>query len=178
MTVFCASLSDFCDEAWPVEVTKRLFNTIRDTPNLFWLLLTKRPERLRATIPWSWEPWPNVGLGVTAEDQRRADERIPILLDTPAAMRFVSVEPMLGPVDLDRMAGHWLGTGCLDWIICGGETGAGARPMDSDWARDLRDLCRAASVPFFMKQMTNKAPIPPDLMVREFPDILLGAANR
>lgn len=131
-----------------------------------------------------WWPLPNVMLGVTAEDQQRADERIPDLLATPAAKRFVSIEPMLGPVDLSRHLGVELislagkphfteKTGYvskLDLIICGGESGPGARPMQTDWARSLCDQCAEARVPFFMKQMAKKAPIPSDLMVREFPN--------
>lgn len=145
-------------------------------------------------------PLPNVWLGVSVEDQRRADERIPILLDTPAAVRWISAEPLLGPVDLrnivvgDRI---WLDalTGAhrsqsgpgpvnqvladlptlpprragLNWCVVGGESGPGARPMHPEWARSLRDQCAAARVPFFMKQMAHKAPIPNDLMVREWP---------
>ena len=90
--------------------------------------------------------WPpnNCWLGVTAENQEWADKRIPLLLQTPAAKRFVSVEPMLGPVELDLRG--------IDWVICGGESGRGARPMHPDWARSLRDQCQAAGVPFFFKQ--------------------------
>lgn len=106
-------------------------------------------------------PLPNVWLGVTAENQQAADERIPILLQIPAAVRFVSVEPMLGPVDLTRIIYDRGLHGCplphaegpkLHWCIVGGETGPGARPMHPDWARSLRDQCIAAGVPFFFKQ--------------------------
>jgi protein gp37 len=120
--------------------------------------------------------FPNVWLGVTAENQQRADERIPILLQIPAAVRFVSVEPMLGPVDLTQIdiggnvwinsltgdcksyhpyGGMWKineSKNKLDWVICGGETGPGARPMHPEWARSLRDQCQAAGTPFFFKQ--------------------------
>lgn len=116
--------------------------------------------------------WPrNCWLGVTAENQQRADERIPILLQIPAAIRFVSVEPMLGPVKLPEETvclgcgrdiykhdcGCPAGTGKrlkykIDWVICGGESGPGARPMHPDWARSLRDQCQDAGVPFFFKQ--------------------------
>lgn len=132
---------------------------------------------------YHWQQWPlsNLWLGVTAENQEQADARIPHLLATPAAVRFVSVEPMLGPVRLDmigvpeqcaRHDGPWTlywnaltgfratspysgseGNAKLDWIICGGESGPGARPMHPDWARSLRDQCVAADVPFFLKQM-------------------------
>ena len=101
------------------------------------------------------KPLPNLWLGVTAENQRRADERIPVLLDTPAARRFVSVEPMLGPVDLRRAFGtdgpRQTYVEQLDWVICGGETGPGARPVHPDWVRSLRDQCQMAETPFFFK---------------------------
>ena len=123
------------------------------------LILTKRPERMRriwmnidGTLP------ENIWLGVTVENQQRADERIPILLQIPAAKRFVSIEPMLGPVDLQKIgpllqAFNWkIAKGGLDWIICGGESGPGVRPMHPDWPRSIRDQCQAADVPFFFKQ--------------------------
>lgn len=134
--------------------------------------------------------WPllNVWLGVSVEDQPSANERIPLLLQTPAAVRFVSAEPLLGAVDasgyLGRAArkccacglryGHDAavgGSGCrgLDWIICGGESGPKARIMNAVWAEQLLMQCKDAGVPFFMKQMSGKAPIPDDLMVREWP---------
>lgn len=107
-------------------------------------------------------PLPNVWLGVSCENQAAAAERIPLLLQTPAAVRFVSCEPLLGPINLDGDDAediHALGCGgdcdCapkLDWVIVGGETGPGARPMHPDWARSLRDQCRAAGVPFHFKQ--------------------------
>jgi protein gp37 len=111
-------------------------------------------------------PLPNVWLGVSAENQEQAQARIPALLETPAAVRFVSVEPMLGPVDLrevegpegDRLGDSLIALGGagtptgIDWVICGGESGPGARPMHPDWARSLRDQCVGAHVPFFFKQ--------------------------
>ena len=90
-------------------------------------------------------PLPNVWLGISAEDQARADERIPYLLATPAAVRFVSAEPLLGPVDLTQI-------NRLDWVIAGGESGPGSRPMHPDWVRSLRDQCQAAGTAFFFKQ--------------------------
>lgn len=129
----------------------------------------------------SW-PLSNVWLGVTAEDQKRADERIPDLLATPAAVRFVSIEPMLGPVDLrairpdmtmkyDALEGrgeHLLGMKRgggprLDWVICGGESGPGARPIHPEWARSLRDQCAAAGVAFHFKQWGEWAPAHGDI---------------
>jgi protein gp37 len=128
--------------------------------------------------------WPleNVWLGVSCEDQERADERIPILLDTPAAMRFVSLEPLLGEVDVSSFlcgeedgGAAWRPGGCarysppLDWVIVGSETGPGARPMHPDWARSVRSQCQSAAVPFFFKQMAGREPIPEDLLIREVP---------
>lgn len=125
-------------------------------------------------------PLSNLWLGVTAENQEQADKRIPILLQIPAAVRFVSIEPMLGPVDLIRLNlrdcgmthppdggfkemafGHRLAPN-IDWVICGGESGPGARPMHPDWARSLRDQCHAASVPYFFKQWGEWWPIAGD----------------
>lgn len=108
-------------------------------------------------------PLKNVWLGVSVEDQRRADERIPILLQTPAAVRFISAEPLLGPIDMQqwlairygRVVGESQNTR-LDWVICGGESGPKARLFNLAWARDLRDQCAKAGVPFFMKQMGSK----------------------
>jgi protein gp37 len=99
-------------------------------------------------------PLPNIWLGVTAENQQRADERIPILLDTPAAVRFVSLEPMLGPVDLSGHGSCHVGNvdAQLDWVILGGQTGPGARPMQPEWALDVYRQCKAAGVPFFFKK--------------------------
>lgn len=130
-------------------------------------ILTKRPERMRGFV-WRWEREIhgntgralNVWLGVSAESQAAADERIPILLDTPAAVRFVSIEPILGPVDLwgnlsgtaGDPAGPDYSPGGLDWVIVGGESGPGARPPVTYWIRDIRDQCIAAGVPFFFKQ--------------------------
>lgn len=107
-------------------------------------------------------PLPSVWVGVTAEDQKNADERIPHLLQAPAAVRFVSLEPMLGPIDLDCPTVDWMkypeGNGIsggrlhIDWVISGGESGKNARPMHPEWARSLRDQCKAAGTPFFFKQ--------------------------
>lgn len=129
--------------------------------------LFERMPPLISPMPW---PLPNVWLGTSVEDQDTDIDRIPFLIDTPAAVRFVSCEPLLGPVDLT--AWRWRGKppiDALDWIIVGGESGPRARPMDEAWARDLRDQCKAAGTAFFMKQMARKAPIPDDLMIREMP---------
>lgn len=208
--VFCASLADVFEDRDDLDWSRgRLFGLIERTPHLDWLLLTKRPENVRLLTPDQWrEGWPeNIWLGVSVEDQRRADERIPLLLDTPAAVRFLSCEPLLGPVDLSgwlacpscgyaAVPGHG---GCdwgprhaaLDWVIVGGESGPGSRPMDLAWARSLADQC--ADVPCFVKQLGSwwardhhrgGEPVakrdrkggdpgfwPEDLRVREFPGV-------
>lgn len=146
------------------------------------------PMALTADSTDVWEavsPLPNVWLGVSVEDQKRADLRIPALLATPAAVRFLSCEPLLGPVDLSRyvsgdcpecgqditteacgtvhadMACDPTATG-LQWVIAGGESGPGARPMHPSWAQTLRDQCQAAGVPYFFKQWGEWAPVPTD----------------
>ena len=166
--VFCASLADVWDNKVPVEWRAELFELICKTPHLDWLLLTKRPANIekmlkRATLrlkPW---PWPNVWLGTTAEDQNHYNQRWPILRKIPARVRFVSYEPALGPL---KLGDH---STSPDWLICGGETGAGARMMKKRWARQLLAECQTSEGAFFMKQMTSKAPIPKDLLVRQFP---------
>jgi protein gp37 len=113
---------------------------------------------------WGGErPWPlrNVWLGTSVEDQRRADERIPILLDTPAAVRWLSCEPLLGPVDVQPFG---LYDRELHWVVAGGESGPGARPMHPDWARSLRDQCAAAGVPFLFKQWGEWLPCEVDFL--------------
>lgn len=196
--------NDLFHEAVPDEFIWKAFNTMFNAQWIFghtFMILTKRPERMKKiidaikndleeqakpvklpngntqyTLTFSFPPQ-RIWLGVTAENQEQADKRIPILLQIPAAVRFVSVEPMLGPVDLTSIQVDKYTTinfleGCgittkpgargqslpnafsekLDWVICGGESGPGARPMHPDWARSLRDQCQAAGVPFFFKQ--------------------------
>jgi protein gp37 len=203
--VFCASMADVFEEhpALP-EQRDRLWSLIDATPALDWLLLTKRPENVRPLVYQDWlrTGWPeNVWLGVTAEDQQRADERIPLLLDVPTPVRFVSAEPLLGPLDLSRwMRPHapdcrdvngeppWCTCGrdrdgYLDWLIVGGESGPGARPMDLAWARGVVAHGRDTGVAVFVKQLGTVlakqlgAPgkgetlesLPSDLQVREWP---------
>lgn len=171
--VFCASLADvFEDRPELASPRDRLFQLISDTPNLDWLLLTKRPENIERLmwpsptedIPVSvlggGDYLPNVWLGTSVEDQTRADERIPHLLKVPATFRFLSCEPLLGPIEFSDVtnrsdAVEQLGKPALagiQWVIVGGESGSGARPMHPAWARSIRDQCRAASVAFHFKQ--------------------------
>lgn len=172
--VFCASLADVFDNKWPLGVRSDLWLLIEQTPELDWLLLTKRPENIADMLPDVWGDWPggwpNVWLGTTCEDQKHYDRRWPILSAIPAAKRFISYEPALGPLDI--------ATSPLpppDWIICGGESGAQARQMDLAWARMLRDHCKALGVAYFFKQTTGKKPIPGDLLVRQFPTVRSAA---
>jgi len=170
--VFCASLADvFDNEVDPVWFTD-LFELIEATPNLDWLLLTKRIGNVAKMVAdgrWFPTHWPNVWLGATICNQAEADRDIPKLLEIPAAKRFLSMEPLLGPVNIDRYllstfekAAHndqMLGTECqsdkIDWVIVGGESGPNARPMHPDWARNIRDNCDAYCTPFLFKQWGN-----------------------
>lgn len=228
--VFCASLADWLDPEVPIEWLADLLDLIRRTPYLDWLLLTKRPElweeqmqrvlqvaganvpTLQFVADWlEGTPASNVWIGTSVENQKRANERIPHLLKIPAAVRFLSCEPLLRELDIERWIGEYYCPSCgnhcseksienmacpscdtedvscdcddielqcpncgnygdemgldtnecwrrsggtvgIHWVICGGESGTKARPMHPEWARSLRDQCRAAGVPFFFKQ--------------------------
>ncbi|MEN6572066.1 MAG: phage Gp37/Gp68 family protein [Anaerolineaceae bacterium] len=160
--VFVNSMSDLFHPDVPFSYIDDVFGVMTGCPKHTFMVLTKRPERM---LEWSKQYYlpgasgsENVWLGVTAENQKAADERIPLLLETPAAVRFVSAEPMLGPVDLskylfaDPSRPNWARLNMLQWVICGGESGPGARPMHPDWAKSIRDQCQAAGAPFFFKQ--------------------------
>jgi protein gp37 len=219
LKVFCASMADVFEDHEDLDAPRaRLWELIEATPWLRWQLLTKRPENVIKMAPWD-SVWPRqVWLGVSAEDQQRADERIPTLLDVPAAVRFVSAEPLIGPV---RLRSAWVvpdaivcgqrprtseasaaiaavlratlrraradsGTTApewIDWLIIGGESGNGARPMDLTWAHDLARQARAAGIAVWVKQLGSAAArelgvrgkgeqlddLPADLRIREFP---------
>ena len=160
--VFCSSMADVFEERLELDSWReRLWKLIERTTSLDWLLLTKRIESARAMVPWG-EQWPsNVWIGTTVETQEWADKRVPSLVDIPAAVRFLSCEPMLGSVDLSQ----WLlrasegGLYSIDWVIAGGESGRNARPMHPFWLRDLRDQCVQAGVPFHFKQWGNWRPV-------------------
>lgn len=163
--VFCASLADWLDNRALYEWRVDLAMMIEATPNLDWLLLTKRPENFEEHSPWLKDELPpNVWLGVTAENQQQAERRGRILREIPARVRFLSCEPLLSDITFEPETML-----ALDMIIVGGESGHGARMMQEWWAEHIMDQCRAAGVHFFMKQMTGKRPIPPHLMVREMP---------
>lgn len=161
--VFCASLSDVFDNAVNYDWRQDLASLIMDTPNLDWLLLTKRIGNAGTMLGEMFlDGTPdNVMIGATIVNQDEADRDIPKLLRVAAARKFLSMEPLLGAVDLMPMFEHraefWNDTG-VDWVIVGGESGAGARPMQPDWARSLRDQCADAGVPFLFKQWGEWAP--------------------
>jgi protein gp37 len=184
--VFVDSMSDLFHPDVPFDFILAVWRVMAKTNHTF-MILTKRPERMKLFVndwlPGAWglatltlklldKPLPNVWLGVSVEDQKTADERIPLLLQTPAAVRFVSYEPALSSIDLEQ---NWVGylsgwetqvgtdrdgdpepyqsqTEKLDWVIMGCESGPGRRPMNLDWARSIRDQCVAANVPYFLKQ--------------------------
>lgn len=195
--VFCASLADVFDDEVPLEWFGDLLDTIRLCCHLDWLLLTKRPQNIEkrllevmappVTTEYEWKrtaarrewienwisrsvPPPNVWLGTSVENQAVADERIQTLVNIPATVHFLSCEPLLGPVVIGQNIAF------IDWVICGGESGAGARPMDEAWARTLREECDESPAAFFMKQMGGASDkrgelsdMPADLQVRQFP---------
>ncbi len=166
-------MGDLFHQAVPDWFIARVFATMNEADQHTYLLLTKRPERMLAfsrecaslaSVPGSW-PMPNVWVGASVENQAAADQRIPLLLQTPAARRWISVEPMLGPVDLLR----WLPirpmtvpqryervSGAapeVDWVVAGGESGPHARPADVAWFRSIVEQCKAAGVPCYVKQV-------------------------
>ncbi|MCC6454169.1 MAG: DUF5131 family protein [Caldilineaceae bacterium] len=179
--VFCGSLCDVFEDKpdqreqlneWRLQ----LFELIDRTPHLDWLLLTKRPENIKRLWPFGWYDdqftWRNVWIGTSIENQRSAHERIPELIKIPAAIRFLSIEPLLGPVALGAAfpCGYYCDPGMdggghhdhpfwsrvnpqIHWAIIGGESGPGARRMDVGWVRDLMRQCDYAQVPVFVKQM-------------------------
>lgn len=149
---FIEEADDWRDEAWDV---------MRRTPRLTYQILTKRPQNILDCLPSDWgRGWPNVWLGVSVEDQKRANERIPILCGIPARVRFVSYEPALGPLRLGAIAPDEMSRAIcqtrqaarIDWLISGGESGPYARPADPQWFRNIRDECADAGIAYFHKQ--------------------------
>ncbi len=187
--VFVNSLSDLFHISIPRSFIDKVFAVMALCPQHTFQVLTKRPERMLAyftegKVRWrvsgrafgynryseiahdiakgDWWPLPNVWLGVSVENQHFVDKRIPLLLKTPAAVRFISAEPLLGPIDLDPFldAGHetngpagWESTPSLDWVIVGGESGPGARPFETEWGWSIVKQCRNVGVPCFVKQL-------------------------
>ncbi len=192
--IFVNSLSDLFHPDVPFDFIRAVWTTMALARHHTFQVLTKRPQRALEFFQWmraqSWgveETLPNVWFGVTVENQQAADERIPLLLQIPAAVRWLSVEPMIGPVDL----GQWLLTPGwtpsyydpdnihsypdaeptnehIDWVVCSGESGSKARHMHPDWARSLQDQCQAAGVPFFFKQWGEWLMVHPDRQSYEF----------
>jgi protein gp37 len=158
--VFCASMADVFEARGELDPWReKLWGIIAETPWLDWLLLTKRPERIARVAPWG-DAWPhNVWLGTTAENQRWADKRIPELLKHPAAVLFISAEPLFGFIDIRPYLPTRGKKGrSLDWIIAGGESGPRSRPMNPEWARDLRDQCNLSGAKFHFKQWGHWSP--------------------
>lgn len=159
--VFCASMADVFESRDELNQWRsKLWKLTSETPWLDWLLLTKRPQNIERMVPWKTK-WPtNVWIGTTVEDQIRANERLPFLLQLPAARRFLSCEPLLGTVDLGKWAGERAkGFYPIDWVIAGGESGPRSRPMLPNWARSLRDQCQRNAIPFHFKQWGHWAPV-------------------
>ena len=150
--VFSASMADiFEDRSDLIDTRSQLFELIRATPRLDWLLLTKRPENITQMLPSSWGlGWKNVWLGVTVENQQQANQRLPILREIPSRIRFVSCEPLLGPVGLDLEG--------ISWVIAGGESGRDYRDMKPRWATWIRDQCIDQGVAFHFKQWSGIVP--------------------
>ena len=150
--VFVNSMSDLFHDRVPIEFIEAVYRTMAETPHTY-QVLTKRSARLRrlaARLPWP----PNVWMGVSVENQDQVI-RARRLLDVGAAVRFLSVEPLLGPVDLRNVLFAEPGGRHIEWVIAGGESGPGARPCELDWLRDLRDQCQAAGVAYFLKQLSG-----------------------
>lgn len=216
--VFTNSMADvFDNHEGVIDARADLWRLISATPHLEWLILTKRIGNARTMLPPDWaEGYPNVQLGISVCNQVEADRDIVKLLEAPASLRFLSIEPMLGPIDLypfhkgtcaicggagevaacgptttfpedddglERCqdcggSGEWLDNPGLNWVICGGESGAGARPLQAEWAMNLRAECAAQGIAFFMKQGSDTpewptykdfASFPPELQVRQWP---------
>jgi len=164
--VFCASMADvFEGHPDTLPHLDRLFSLIEKTPNLIWQLLTKRPQNILPLLTVNRPHWlknfpENIWIGTSVEDQKTADERIPHLLKVPASVRFLSMEPLLGPVEFSDVTGRTdypsvLGKPALagiHWVIVGGESGPNARPINPGWVRSIQGQCSATNIPFFFKQ--------------------------
>lgn len=180
--IFVNSMSDLFHHDVPIGFIAGVWSSMLVADHHTFIVLTKRPKRMLDVVSklhsdhyFYTNHLPNVWLGVSVEDQVTADERIPLLLQTPAAKRVVSIEPALGPVSLQGWDGkyqrNYLGSegikdrtkrGPIDWVIMGGESGPGARPMHKNWAYNVLDQCQEAEVPFFFKQWGAwcRAPFP------------------
>lgn len=206
--VFCSSMADVFDNHDAVTMERiHLWDIVRRTPELDWLILTKRVGNVPRMLPPDWrDGYPNVWLGISVVNQEEANRDVPKLLQIPARIRFLSCEPLLGPIELFDFnatggalrgpaavisGGMTAGTPSdppeayddsypgIDWVICGGESGPKARPMEVIWADSLRAQCENTLVPFFFKQGSQAnwpnfkdfESFPPELRVREWPEV-------
>lgn len=190
--IFVCSMGDLFHPAVPFEFVCKVFETTWQAPQHTYLILTKRPKRIIAYKEWGRkqeshliherQPRPKQWLGISVENQKRAEERIPILLQIPAAKRFVSCEPLLGPINLLDLGGIMAMGGIygthLDWVIIGCESGPKRRPCDLDWIRSIVNQCKAANVPVFVKQLSINGKVshdpkewPEDLRIRQWPEV-------
>lgn len=179
--IFVCPRADLFHDDVPDHFLDKVFAIMAQAPQHTFQVLTKRPERMRKYLSWNFRgaaiaqlasgsidvsiatssvfALPNVWLGVTVENQEAANERIPLLLQTQAVIRWISAEPLLGEVDLSALPYPTVVKGNLHWVVVGGESGKHARPMSPDWARSLRDQCAAAGVPYFFKQWGEWLPM-------------------
>jgi protein gp37 len=176
--IFVCSMSDLFHKDVQDWERAMVFYVMKDSPQHTYMLLTKRPKQMVYFIGHKISPHciqgiPNLWIGVTVENNKNR-WRIEHLIDIPAKVRFISVEPMLEHIDLEqyldapKAGGAWPNHECrIGWVIAGPETGPGARRFDPDWARDLRDQCRAVGIPFFMKRAKE---MPADLQIEEYPE--------
>ena len=169
--LFCGSLHDFADTRAPKGARERLWALVRRTPNIRWQMLTKRPKAITRALPDDWrDGYDNVSIGVTVENIAQGVPRIELLKKIPCAMRFLSIEPLLedlGQLDLTN----------IGWVIVGGESGRGARPMNIDWAISVKEQCARQNVPFFYKQLGSVRGhgdcLIDGIEVKEWPDFLV-----
>lgn len=181
--IFVCSMGDLFHESISFDAINMIFEEMNRHARHIFIVLTKRPERLTQFAEWKiwrkdvqnipWRPSENVWIGVTAENQEQANARIPHLMKIPAAVKFVSIEPMLSQIDISFIRSsscsgytplkpHPIGSPdrpFINWVICGGESGHNARPVHPDWVRSLKDQCQAAEVPFFFKQWGEYKPM-------------------
>jgi protein gp37 len=188
--VFCGSMCDVMDDEAPEGSWEKLVDLINRTPNLFWQLLTKRPHRYIRRFPVEGFKHDNVILGATAENQEFYDVRVPLIeeaswelfsrnqahsnVERKTVMTFVSYEPALGPVTMMPLAAKGF---VPNWLIFGGETGPKPRPMDREWAENIKVECHNLGVAFFLKQFSARTPematalIPAEMLLRQFPEV-------
>ena len=179
--IFVNSMSDLFHKDIPFTFIDSIFEVMGYCTQHTFQVLTKRPRRLLEYLAWTkifdaWSKWGHIWIGTSVENKEMAEERIPELLLFKTLHQdikvWISAEPLLEHIFLPA---EWIdkarygGTGTLDWVVVGGESGPNKRPFDCDWARSMRDACKAANVPFFMKQVDKVIPIPEDLQIREYP---------